>query len=146
MPLLQDNEFVDYTVNEKDCYKFAVAGKGTFYHDTQSKDWKPLPAFSKDNMAGVGAGSYFVYLPVPSEVSNAVRQKLGKNQNIQFVSTSAEANLLLYCTYSREKKGFVFTCSDEEMDPQYPAGWHKPEKLYAFANTLPLTTTKWQAW
>ena len=56
---------------------------------------------------------YFIYLPVPTELSVAVKNKCMKDQNIQLVDDPMKAEISFYCAYSKEKKTPIFVCSRE---------------------------------
>lgn len=71
---------------------------------------------------------YFIYLPVPIELSMAVQLKCVKDQNIQLVSNPTDADISFYCAYSRKQHGPVFVCSQETINVKNNG--HKPSNYY----------------
>lgn len=53
--------------------------------------------------------SFMVYLPIPANITYALKKAFSKDQNFQLVENEKEANFTLVLNYTKAKPGFVFT-------------------------------------
>lgn len=54
-------------------------------------------------------GNFLVYLPIPANITAALKKAFSKNQNFQLVEDEKDANFTLVLNYTKAKPGFVFT-------------------------------------
>ncbi|WP_207495219.1 caspase family protein [Aridibaculum aurantiacum] len=83
--------------------------------------------------------SYFIYLPLPSEVSKQLKQLLAGDQNIQFVTNPAEADMAIYSAYHNRENEMVFVVSVEVVGNRFEGSTHFREKL-SHSEAAPLIT------
>ncbi|WP_207495217.1 caspase family protein [Aridibaculum aurantiacum] len=71
---------------------------------------------------------YFIYLPLPAEVSARLKSNLASNQNIQFVNNPSEADVSFYATVERATGGLIFLVSKEIIGEKFLDGGHMRER------------------
>lgn len=54
-------------------------------------------------------GNFLVYLPIPANITAALKKAFSKSQNFQLVGDEKDANFTLVLNYTKAKPGFVFT-------------------------------------
>ena len=56
---------------------------------------------------------FHVFLPIPGHISEAFKQRLRKDQNVQLVDDASKADFVLYLNYAKPRQGkpgeFIFT-------------------------------------
>lgn len=109
-----DIHFLAFEEDKFPCSKIYIKGN-SFTHRYKEKEYTaPLKDFNISAIHKVNDEvDYFIYLPVPTELSVAVKNKCMKDQNIQLVDDPMKAEISFYCAYSKEKKTPIFVCSRE---------------------------------
>lgn len=101
------------------CSKIYVTSKNITYINSKTHETKNIPDITKTTIQTVnGNTTYFVYLPIPSEVSMALEALCKKDQNIQLVDDPAQADVSFYCAYTQT----ITESKDIAGKPAKPAG------------------------
>ena len=81
-----------------------------------------------------------VFLPIPSFVTEPLKKIISKNQNVSFVNTAAEADLILYLNYTKAQKDkpakYIFTWSNIGNTEMNEPGMLRFYKSYAGVSRL----------
>ena len=87
--------------NYRDYNNFDDEGQGTSIFCDDATSLKKYYAYDK----GKGFGLFYILLPVPSYLSEAFKDVVAKNQNIQIVNDQSKANMVLYLNYTKSNAG-----------------------------------------
>lgn len=112
LPLTKLGSYMDY---EK--WNNMHDSRNIFYNEPALNPYKTAESF----LSGKAKDNFLVFMPVPEYISNPLKKKLSKNQNVQIVNTMTEADVSLYLNYVIEragkKKGLVFTFCTLKNNP-----------------------------
>ena len=100
---------------------YVTADKITFV-DGNTHESSELKTLTANTLQSVNQNrAYFIYLPIPSEVSTALAALCSKDQNLQLVDDPAQADVSFYCAYTETiRKDKEFT------DPPETASAYEP--------------------
>ena len=96
-----------------------------FYRDALHVNSEELTKISNPG----NSNPFFIFLPVPSYISNSIKNVLKKNLNIELVNSAAKANYVLCFNYIKYINGaednshFVLTLQNFFLSPVYPFGY-----------------------
>ncbi len=87
------------------CSRIFVRNGKINYLDKDTRQESILTDLDKATLQSVNQNRpFFVYLPVPSEVSTALAAMCRKDQNIELVDDPAQADVSFYCAYTKTIK------------------------------------------
>lgn len=132
-----DSTFLAFEEDKYFCSKVYVKSN-SFTHRFKEKEYKStLENLNSTTIHQLNnEADYFIYLPIPTELSVAMKNKCQKDQNIQLVDDPLKAEISFYCAYSKEKKAPVFVCSQETTGASKTKNGHARSNYYvSSANT-----------
>jgi hypothetical protein len=120
---VSNNNTSFYFYNNK---MFAEATTNGSFNNRKSIDTRNVTAktFAANR---VTTETFSIYLPIPKELYNAIREKSSSNQNIEFVSDPALADLGLYCGINKSTGQLNFQFSKEIIGNKINSYQHMTE-------------------
>lgn len=111
-----DNHFLPFEQDYYSCSKLYINGNKTYHIFERRVRTENLKNLSSSSILKMNPDEkYFIYLPVPTELSEAVKKLCEKDQNIELVDDPSNANITFYCAYSKATKAPIFVCSKETL-------------------------------
>ena len=126
-----DTAFIAFEEDRFWCSKIYM-NRNFFTHYFNNKTYTaPLQNLNAATIHNVNSEDYyFIYLPVPTELSVALKNKCRKDQNMQLVDNPLNADISFYCAYSNKEKRPVFICSTETIGNNRTLNSHARSEYY----------------